>query len=304
MQRLQEGGGGKTNLAMTTICWLFFARRHLSPGQLLHALALSGDNPQVGKHTPEISDVLDSCAGLVVLTGKYDVGFFHKTFDDYLTKHHSSWFPQGNRTIGTICMNYISLRDTGSRAQDPEAIFEPMYRSSLYRYASAYWHYHVRGTVLETTDMVMAILTDASKLSASMDALDCVPKSTVIHFTVLTSLDNALRRCLELYVSQVNAKDGSGRTALFYATQKKNFEAANCLIEAGADPNIKDNWEQTAWAHAIENEDFEAASYLTEAGADPNVKDQSGMTQLSNAVYKDNLALATYLLEVGADSSI
>jgi len=71
MRRLQASQFGNTNLAMTTIFWLFFAKRPLRQEELLHALALSGSNPQVGKNIPAVSHVLDLCAGLIVIDDIY-----------------------------------------------------------------------------------------------------------------------------------------------------------------------------------------------------------------------------------------
>lgn len=231
---------------------MFFAKRPLRQEELLHALALSGSNPQVGKNIPAVSHVLDSCAGLIVVDDIHGtVGFFHKTVDDFLVKNHSTWFPCGDKIIGPICVDYLSLDAFANGpvlqpVPESEAEDRTLYESRVsqfpfYEYASEHWHDHVRGTDLETADSVKALLADANKLSASMEGREYFPRTTGVHVAVQHSLNSALDRHLELYLPQVNVKDHFGRTPLSYAAVMNNLAAARRLIKAGADPNFLDD---------------------------------------------------------------
>lgn len=42
---------------------------------------------------------------------------------------------------------------------------------------------------------------------------------------------------------EINRQDGKGRTPLYLATRRLDFDAIETLLDAGADPRIADRWE-------------------------------------------------------------
>ncbi len=44
---------------------------------------------------------------------------------------------------------------------------------------------------------------------------------------------------------EINGQDGKGRTPLYLATRRLDFDAIETLLDAGADPRIADRWGRT-----------------------------------------------------------
>ncbi|KAH0355409.1 hypothetical protein KCU83_g1656, partial [Aureobasidium melanogenum] len=325
MQRLQAGKTGNTSLGLTTICWLFFAKRPLRLKELLHALAIAGNNPQVGKNIPAISHILNACAGLIVVDETNDtVGLFHKTFDEFLSKNHTSFFPQGNEIIGRTCITYLSSDAfangpcpevdpaslwSKSQAEDRTLLYKKrLVQFPLYAYASQHWHDHIRGSPSETCDLLLGFLMNPNKLTASCQSLkELSPKTTGAHITVCYSLDNSLKHYLKGSRSQSNVKDSWGRNPLSYAAELNNLLAIGHLLDFGADPNLEDDDDRyrfisayTPLAYAARKNHLQVVKILIQKGADVNRRDIRGRSALSYAAEGGSEAVARLLLHHGA----
>ncbi|KAG9585851.1 hypothetical protein KCU77_g6136, partial [Aureobasidium melanogenum] len=329
MQRLQAGKSGNTSLGLTTICWLFLAKRPLRLIELLHALAIAGNNPQVGKNIPAISHVLNACAGLIIVDETNDtVGLFHKTFDEFLSKNHASFFPYGNETIGRTCITYLSSDAfangpcpeidpaslwSKSQAEDRTLLYKKrLIQFPLYAYASNHWHDHIRGNYLETAHEVTTFLADANRLSASCQTLKSLaPRTTGAHFAVIHSLNHSLKRFLKLHRPQLNVKDNFGRSPLSYAAELGNLMAASLLIKAGADPRIEDNepahwvdWSINAYnplSYAAVKGHLRMTELLLKAGAYVNHQDCRGRSALLCAAKGGSGDVVKLLLQHGSE---
>jgi ankyrin repeat protein len=102
--------------------------------------------------------------------------------------------------------------------------------------------------------------------------------------------------------------NGDNATPLFLATLWNHTEAAELLLQAGADPRIGSatanqhpslNVENATPLHVVKN--FELAKRLVDAGADVNARDSRGGTPLDFAVFITNRAIVDLLLRHGAD---
>ena len=82
----------------------------------------------------------------------------------------------------------------------------------------------------------------------------------------------------------VYARIPEGRlTALHFAARQGHVEAAQTLINAGANLDAQDNYGTTPVVMAVLNGHLGIAATLLEAGADPNVQDRYGRTPLFTA---------------------
>ncbi|KAK6000624.1 hypothetical protein QM012_003349 [Aureobasidium pullulans] len=331
MQRLQEDDdSGDTKLGLLVIRWLCLAKRPLRLRELLHALATDGDVTTLSKdHIPLVSDVVDACAGLVVVDESNDsVGLFHETFREYLIKNQSHWFPAGDQTIGLMCVRYLSsdafadgpcpevdLTSLWSKCQAEDRTLAHRKRLDqfpLYQYASQNWYRHIRGTESENDEIVIRFLADDEKLSASCQTLDnLTPRTTGAHFAVQHSLSKALKAYLQLPKSRHNVKDNFGRRPLSYAAELNDITAADLLIAAGADPNSEDEKPvkgiernidaYTPLSYATRAGHLQMVKILFKQGPDVNHRDHRGRTLLSYAATCGAESVARLLLERGAE---
>jgi ankyrin repeat protein len=82
----------------------------------------------------------------------------------------------------------------------------------------------------------------------------------------------------------VSDRPKGGLTALLYAAREGSFEAAQALIEGGADLNLAEPDGITPLIVAILNAHYDLAAVFLEVGADPNRSDKYGRTALYAAV--------------------
>jgi ankyrin repeat protein len=314
MKRIQARRTGDTNLALTTICWLFFAKRPLRHKELLHALAFSGNTPKSEKNIPTISHVLNICAGLVVVNEvRKTVGFFHKSFDDFLGKSHTDFFPRGDQTLGTTCVRYLSMDAFASgpcenRRYPPDpkpATLEygdRLTQYPLYGYAQLFWYDHIRGSELETSNVVLNFLREHTKLSASYQRDRHqqkyeVPRTTGAHVAAEFMLERSLVRHLELCRSDVNVLDSDGRSPLSYAAETNGLIAIDHLIHAGANPDFEDSWPGDVFGHKVGDYTSQTRCHTSQARGYTSL----GYTPLANAALKGHLTACKALVQGGAD---
>lgn len=328
IQRLQEDNdGGDMQLGLLVICWLCLAKRPLRLRELLHALAIDETVPLHNKDfIPLVSDVVDACAGLIVVDEPTDsLSLFHKTFYDYVVQNQSNWFSDGNEIIGMECVRYLSSDAFACPEIDPVSFWSKSQAEDrtlaykhrldqfpLYEYASQHWPDHIRGTEAECAEMVTQLLADDDKLSASCQRPDMLaPRTTGAHFAVRHSLSKALEGYLQLPQSSVDVKDDHGRRPLSYAAELNDMTAAGRLIAAGADPNSQDDEPAkgldrrinacTPLSYAARKGHLQMTKLLLEEGADVTHRDHRGRGALLYAATGGSESVVRLLLERGAE---
>jgi ankyrin repeat protein len=95
-----------------------------------------------------------------------------------------------------------------------------------------------------------------------------------------------------------------GSTPLITAAALGRPEAAEILINGGADLNYKNNDGSTALHTAVAFGKTEVAEILIDAGTDLNLKNNDGSTALHTAAFFCNVEIVKALLEKGVDKNI
>ncbi len=115
-----------------------------------------------------------------------------------------------------------------------------------------------------------------------------------------------LRTLLDADVALANAEASDGARPLHLACFFGQTEAANLLLDCGADVNVA----VAAFGgvfpihSAAASRSVEIVKMLLEAGADPNTKQQGGWTALHAAAKHGDTAMTQLLLDCGADANI
>ena len=119
--------------------------------------------------------------------------------------------------------------------------------------------------------------------------------------TVLTIVHLDGTYILSLY--NINAKDYSGETALYWAAKEGHKAMVHLLLKYGADVNVRNDSGHTAlyWATITGHEAM--VQLLLKNGADVNAKDYNGRTALYWATMKGHKAVEELLLEDMANAT-
>jgi len=110
----------------------------------------------------------------------------------------------------------------------------------------------------------------------------------------------AVRSLMEQHVN-VNAAQPDGTTALAWAANRDDLEAAGLLIRAGAKVNAANDYGVTPLSLACTNRNAAMVERLLQAGADPNAALWTGETPVMVCARTGNVETVKLLLSHGAD---
>ena len=101
--------------------------------------------------------------------------------------------------------------------------------------------------------------------------------------------------------AKIDARDGSGATALLVATHANQVEVAKVLIDAGADVNAKDNINDSPYLYAGARGHLEILKMTLSHGADLRSINRYGGTALIPASERGHVETVRTLIEAGVD---
>lgn len=129
-----------------------------------------------------------------------------------------------------------------------------------------------------------------------------IEKSTMIQwFEAAKQNDTVLLKKLLDRKIPLDSRDAQGRTALLIATQNNAIQAANLLINAGADVNAKDNLQDSPYLYAGAEGKLEILKKTIAAGADLKSTNRYGGTALTPAAHHGHVEVVRYLVTTRID---
>lgn len=153
----------------------------------------------------------------------------------------------------------------------------------------------------EDSSMATMLLLAGAKVSGKEDEVkEMLKKISPLHRAVRDENLGNVKTFLEKYPDQVNARDETGRTPLYWAAREDNIEICEILLSHGADVNAAtpDGW--TPLHTAVYNKNPRIVVLLIEKGADVNVKNSDSETPLHWAARRGEKALIEPLIAKGA----
>lgn len=154
----------------------------------------------------------------------------------------------------------------------------------------------------EYSSMATMLILNGAKVSAKEeDVRDMLQRIAPLHRVARDGQSGNVKTFLEKYPDQVNARDDSGRTPLYWAARAEHIEVCEYLLSHGADINAAtpDGW--TPLHTSIYNRKVRSVELLVAQGADVNVKNNDGETPLHWAVRRGMKDLIEILVTKGAD---
>jgi uncharacterized protein len=139
----------------------------------------------------------------------------------------------------------------------------------------------------------------ASAIRDQLDSLDAFEAATVGEV-------DRLRELLDAEPTLAAGYSGDGFTALHFAAFFGHREAAELLLDRGAEVDaLGRGWMTgTALHSAVARSHTDVVRILLAAGADPNVRQSGGGTPLHSAAHNGDVASIEVLLSAGADPSL
>ena len=122
----------------------------------------------------------------------------------------------------------------------------------------------------------------------------------VLHFAAYSGILPLVHKILQRAPNEINVRDSSGSTALYWASVYGHAAVVQLLLEKGADVNMTSCFERTALLEAAAGGNVALTELLLEKGAHVNIGDTSGNTALCWAAQDGYENVARLLLEKGA----
>jgi Ankyrin repeats (many copies) len=113
LNRVNSQMEGQRDLANRMLILIAYAYEPLSVLELREALSIDPDSVRFDNEAmPELEDLTDHCAGLVVVDEQRDVArLVHYTLQEYLDRIRDEKLPGGHRLFTKICMSYLTMHD-------------------------------------------------------------------------------------------------------------------------------------------------------------------------------------------------
>lgn len=327
MKRIQGQVSDESELAMQVLAWITCAKRPLTTVELQTALAVEIDESEFDQsNLSDPIDIISVCAGLVTIDEQSDViRLVHYTTQEFFERNRSTWFPNANCYIGSICVAYLSLDifKTG-HCLTTEEFTSRLDQHPFGVYAAAFWGDHIRereadGEQYIGEEAIIELLLDTPKVSSFAQFMlsfqeyrpsDCMnfgnstyplkaPQIAAgLHLAVYFELLDMTPKLISLG-GTVDCVDAAGKTPLSWAAQHNCLDSIRLLLANGADPNIKDNEGQTPlhlaarWDHEL------AVQLLLEGDGDLLSSNDRGESLLHTSGIGGSEKVARLLLKQG-----
>lgn len=320
MERIEGQEKPQADFAKQILQWITSAKRPLTAGELLHALAIEDNQAALDvSNLSELNDIIAVCAGLVVANrSDQTLNLVHYTALQFFEgrRARETWFPAREAAVASRCLTYLLFEAFGNGPCLNDASFEDRMRThKLYGYAAKFWGFHAQGGNHETQKLALRFLQSERHMDASTQAMlanqnhsthanysqEVTKQITGAHLAAQFGLDDNLQSAL-IYPQNRNAQDSTGRTPLLYASLNGHQSTVQLLVSIpNIDLEVADFSGRTSLSLAAENGHKSIIAILLAAGkVDPDFPDfENGQTPLSWAAKNGHTSSVVALVETG-----
>ena len=254
MDRINRQKPGFRELATKVLSWITCAKRPLTTSELRCALAIKVGKSKLDQgDLLQLGDVVSVCAGLVTVDEEsHIIRLVHYTAQEYFERTWAFWFPDAQRNVSMTCLTYLSFDCFAAGFCSTKDEFKTRIpRSDLYDYATLYWGYHARAALniddfmeWESTKDIFFLNEEKERVWLERYATltnSCVPQpgsDWILHVAAYTGITEFVRGVVNI-VSDINAMDKYGRTALHWAARNGHENIADLLLNSGANVDAR-----------------------------------------------------------------
>ncbi len=318
---VNEPRSNATQLALTVLSWVVFARRPLDLPELQHALAIRLDRDFSEDDSYDEEEILKYTAGLVgVAADNGAVRVSHYTVQEYFMDHGKHWLLQDADTqIARACLHYMSIGDLSTPCNFSQEEVEFEERKKQYPFMCYAYEYWVSISSSDATIKLQirmkpryafsfAISSDVELLAESSiqgyharDAMrDRDVTAQALRFLKNPELVATLVQG-QWYLGSAEASKWEirrGANALHVAAWFGLTDVLDDLLEDSLDINAKDPFhEQTPLIYASRRGHSDTVAKLVELGAYVNNRSARGRTALVEAVTEGHRSVVEILLQ-------
>lgn len=251
MERVQGQKKGFRDLAIQALSWITCTKRPLAKLELQHALATTENASSIDKgNITEVELIVSVCAGLITVDEESGIiRLIRYTTQEFFERTQKSYFVNAQEHIAQTCITYLSFDEFSSGFCKTDGAFEKRkHQSPLYSYAAHYWGEHTKGTLLETSTLILHFLENEAKVAAANQMMFAVrlgpndsmysqivaKEITGLHLAAHFGLSRVAHTLLKRG-SCLNARDSYGRTPLWMAARAGQDAVVKLLL---AEKNI------------------------------------------------------------------
>lgn len=276
LRRIRGQSAGYRDLALRSLLWIVNAKVPLSPTQLRHALAIKREAMKLDSDDiTEIGVVISACSGLLKIDEESGmIRLAHHTLHEYLQQTQTSWFPDGDLEITTICATYLCFEVfSGGYCDD---IYRREIENPFFSYAAQHWGNHARaastlpsivthflscpGYIAAAsqamvrperqfrdnrlpTNMTRLHLAAYFGLTKIVEIMLCregapnssiLPKPNSIDTSIYYQTKDAITSALQISQDDLDLSDQFGRSALWYAAKGGYAGIVRLLLHEGS----------------------------------------------------------------------
>ena len=228
LDRIKGQGGDKARLGMAALMWISHAERPLNPDELLHALAIETESPDLNSdNIPSIGTLLACCQGLIAVDKEAStIRLIHYTLREYL-QAHPDLSGTAHSTIGETCLSYLNSHQVRALSTTPS----PDLQSLLFlEYSSLYWGAHVKRDLSDRAKVLALklfgnynnhistkILVTARRPFSEEIDFHKLSRFSGLHCASIFGIDEIVASLLEVEGCDPNIEDCVGNTPLVWA---------------------------------------------------------------------------------------
>jgi len=320
MKRIEGGFPERKALALTTLSWIYHAKRTLSVDELLQALALDPSTWQFNhEDVPSRDIIIDACMGLVAIDSENTTArFAHNSVREYFQReaNYRRWFPHARQDIAKACFAFLG-RETFDCGENPssDAIAEFQKLYPLLTYAACFWGDHAReGYHQDMNDLALGFLGSKGQLRVAAMVIDAeckgrkywgtsAPISTSPNLAVQLAARFGALEVLQLLIAQgadLRLPDAVGRTALHWAARGGFLDVVLAVVQRrGVDVDPRCAGDRTPLHWAAKHGHAAVVRALMDHAADPTAESADGRTALHWAASQGHKGLVQLLLDDG-----
>lgn len=163
MERINGQAPDLRELAKQALSWITCAYTPLTITELRHALAVELSQSSFDdQNLSDIEDILSACAGLVTVDDESNIiRLVHYTTQQYFERTQTTWFPRSQKDIADTCITYLSFDVFKSGiCRDQDIYTRRLQLNPFYEYAARNWGHHVRVSLEDDLQSILAFLQD------------------------------------------------------------------------------------------------------------------------------------------------